>query len=126
MRRADARRGPQGTGRNDNQEARRVKGGSVRVIVNAECTYLPRAGVGHHTSELLGALRARTGPDAIGEYPSGVFVPMVQFFNDHYEQYQRAAERPGAMARVEALTRRGYLGALKVARNLIVPNPLAR
>jgi alpha-1,3-rhamnosyl/mannosyltransferase len=98
----------------------------VRVIVNAECTYLTRTGVGHHTSELLAALRARTEPDAIGEYPSGAFVPMVRFFNDHYELYQRAAERPGALSKAEALTRRGYLGALKVARNLVVPNPLAR
>ncbi len=98
----------------------------MRVIVNAECTYLPRTGVGHHTGELLGALRARVGADAIGEYPSGSFVPMVRFFNRHYERYQRAAERPGALAKAEALARRGYLGALKVVRNVIVPNPLAR
>jgi glycosyltransferase involved in cell wall biosynthesis len=98
----------------------------VRVIVNAECTYLTRAGIGHHTSELLGALRARTDPDAIGEYPSGAFVPVVRFFNHHHDRYQQAAERPGVLARAEALTRGGYLGALKLARNVLVPNPLAR
>jgi alpha-1,3-rhamnosyl/mannosyltransferase len=97
----------------------------VRVIVNAECTYHTRTGVGHHTSELIRALRSRAG-DAIGEYPSGAFVPMVRFFNNHNERYQWAAERPGALARVEALARRGYLGALRVARNVLVPNPLAR
>jgi alpha-1,3-rhamnosyl/mannosyltransferase len=98
----------------------------VRVIVNAECTYLTRTGVGHHTGELLAALRARPGGAEIGEYPSGGSVPVVRFFNRQYERYQRAAERPGARARAEALARRGALGALKVARNLLAPNPLAR
>ena len=98
----------------------------MRVIVNAECTYLTRAGVGHHTGELLAALRATTAPGTVGEYPSGRYVPMVRFFNRHYERYQRAVERGGAIAKAEALARRGYLGALKVARNVIVPNPLNR
>ena len=99
-----------------------------RYLVNAECTYLTRTSASGTTRRRTGsrAVRDLRGGDLIGEYPSGAFVPMVRFFNRHYERYLSAAERPGALARAEALVRRGYLGALRALRMLVVRNPLAR
>ena len=97
----------------------------MRVIVNAECVYRTRAGIGHHTGELVRCLQARAG-DAIGVYPSGRYVSMVKLFARLHEGYRRAAERPGLLARAETLARGGCLAALHGARRLVAPNPFAR
>ena len=95
----------------------------MRVIFNAECLLNTRAGIGHHTSELIRGLRERLGEDAVGAFPSGVVAPVLRFWNRHVERYLRCRERPGTLARIEALARRGYLAALRRTGSLIAPDP---
>jgi glycosyltransferase involved in cell wall biosynthesis len=99
-----------------------VTGEHVRVIINAECTLNTRAGIGHHTSELIRCLQERMGDD-IGAYPSGIVAPILRFWGRHVERYLAARERPGVFARVEALTRRAYLATLRRTGSLFAPDP---
>jgi alpha-1,3-rhamnosyl/mannosyltransferase len=95
----------------------------VRVIVNAECTFNRRAGIGHHTSELVRCLRERLGADQIDTYPTGVFVPLTRFWHRHVQRYHARMERPGLVARLESIARRAYLAALRRSGSLLIRDP---
>ncbi len=94
----------------------------MRVIINAECTLISRAGVGHHTSELIRALRGRVGGDAIGTYPSGIVAPVLRFWRNHTDRYRWCREQPSVRLRIEALARRTYLATLRRTGSLIAPD----
>lgn len=95
----------------------------MRVIVNAMCTLGTRSGVGHHTAELVRALRARTAPGEIGTYPEGVFLPLNRFWVREVERCHRSLERSGVAARVGWFVRRGALGVLRRCGGLLVRDP---
>ena len=95
----------------------------MRVIVNAMCTLNVRSGVGHHTSELVQALQNRAEPGTVGTYPTGAFLPVNRFWVRAVEKYHRCLERPGRVARAEALARRAALGVLRRGGKLLVRDP---
>ncbi|MBN9121423.1 MAG: glycosyltransferase family 4 protein, partial [Planctomycetes bacterium] len=96
----------------------------MRVLVNTMCTLATRSGVGHHTSEVVAALRARTEPGTIGTYPSGVFLPCNRWLARQAERYLKLRERGGVLARAEATVRRGLMAVGRRAGRLLVRNPL--
>jgi glycosyltransferase involved in cell wall biosynthesis len=95
----------------------------VRVVVNTECTFLSLAGVGHHTTELLRALRARAAPDVVDPYPKGAFYPIVRFWSVHLARYHARRGRPGVLARLESIGRRAYLATCRRLGNLVAHDP---
>ena len=91
----------------------------MRVIINAECLLNTRAGIGHHTSELIRCLREQMGEDAIGAYPCGSGVPILRFWNRHVNRYLDRRQRPGVLARIESIARRTYLATIRRTGSLI-------
>jgi alpha-1,3-rhamnosyl/mannosyltransferase len=88
------------------------------------CTLATRSGIGHHTSEVISALQARTAQGTIGTFPSGAFLPGNRWLVRQAERYLKLRERGGVLAWAEALARRGLMAVSRRAGRLIIRHPL--
>jgi alpha-1,3-rhamnosyl/mannosyltransferase len=87
------------------------------------CTFGTRSGIGHHTDELVRALRARIAPEALSVYPQGAAAVALRFWGRHVQRYLVRRQRPGVLAWIEAVARRSYLAAIRRTGSLLAPDP---